>query len=806
MSPPEADSLRFSLRLRSAAADVPLRWDVDLDALGIAGWIHPDSWVLRHGGETLPLHVESDTLDARRHTLRFRTAAVGEHEVDVTCHRAQGAVRPFGAPPARVVPLIGAGEAVPLGSGHETGDLHGGLQTSVDAVDWFGRGHTDLLVTWHLHEGGAWLYAATDGHDSGGQPIFRRQGRLPGIGDDRQSYNGRVRTVDLRGDGRFDLLECRGSSLLRHRNTGTVGDPRFGAHMPLPCGGAPADFGRIHSLCPADLGDGRVSLIAGTNDWSDYWPADVSAWAGAGGYRPYDERGRWRGGPLRGRLFLLRSTGRRGSETADFAAPAPLLLEDGSPLEVYGTAGPEVIPAADAALPFDLVVADFLDRLWYFRCAAVVDGVPRFRPRTPLRLGSGQAPALDRFPGPPPPPPVDYPPLERLPDELVLPTCMHAVKLVRWAGGATDFVVGAEDGYLRALRWEGRTADGAPIVSAPARLQEWAAHLSVGAKACPSVFDRDGHGPADLVVSNAAGQALLVRNQGSAAEPRYAPPEPITAGGAPFWVMAGPPGTIQGPSEVKWGYLNTAAVRWPGDGGGPALVGGDALGRNLLVRPGGAQEIHELRHGRTEPLRTRWRCRPQLVAWGGGEPVYLQVDGDGLVRQYQVLPDGPGGEPRVVALEPLLLQSGAPLRLDKDTGGHVGRVKLATVDWDGDGLVDVLAGNAIRAPRGTVPPEPGSLEHRAWERDVARVTIWWCRNVGAPDRPRFAPAEPLPLECGSPGRFGGHSATPAPCFLSSGGGADVRPDLIVGSENGRLYAYRRAFIESQAVVLSTTPV
>ncbi|MDQ3701311.1 MAG: hypothetical protein M3442_10360, partial [Chloroflexota bacterium] len=783
MSADEGDQLRFALRLRSAGTGVPLRWDVDLDAWGIAGWIDPDSWVLRHGGVTLPLHVETDTLDGRRHTLRFRTVAEGEHEVDAECRRATGAVPPLGAPPACVVPLIGAGEAVPLGSGHDTSDLHGGLQTSVDAVDWFGRGQTDLLVTWHLHEGGAYLYSATSERDAGGRPVFRRQGRVPGIGDDRQSYNGRVRAVDLRRDGRFDLLECRGSSLLRHRNTGAVGDPRFAAPVPLPCGGAPADFGRIHSLCPADLGDGRVSLIAGTNDWSDYWPADVSTWAGAGGYRPYDEQGRWRGGPLRGRLFLLRSIVRVGAseEDADFAAPEPLLLEDGTPLEVYGTAGPEVIPATDAALPFDLVVADFLDRLWYFRCTGLVDGVPRFRARTPLRLGSGQASALDRFPGPPPLPPVDYPPPERLPDELVLPTCMHAVKLVRWAGGATDFVVGAEDGYLRAMRWEGRTADGVPVVSAPARLQEGAAHLSVGAKACPSVFDWDGDGTADLVVSNAAGQALLVRNQGSTADPRYAAPEPIIAGGVPLWVMAGPPGTIQGPSEVKWGYLNTAAVRWPGDGGGPALVAGDALGRNLLLRhpllrSEGVQEIHELRNGRAEPLRTRWRCRPQLVDWGGGEPVYVQVDADGLVRQYQVLPDGPGGEPRVAALEPLLLESGAPLRLDKDTGGHVGRVKLAAVDWDGDGLVDLLAGNAIRAPRGSGSPEPGTLEHRAWERDVTRVTIWWCRNVGAPGRPRFAPAEPLPLEVGSPGRFGGHSATPAPCVLSGEERAGGRPD------------------------------
>ena len=145
-----------------------------------------------------------------------------------------------------------------------------------------------------------------------------------------------------------------------------------------------------------------------------------------------------------------------------------LCHEDGTPLDVYGLAGPTAVPAAREGAPFDLVVADFLDRLWYFRCAGAPgpDGVPRFEARTPVRATGQPAPEIDR---PPlvPPPPVDYPPVERLPDELVLPTCMHAVSYVEWPpaqGGGAALLVAAEDGYVRALRWAGRTAGGVPVV------------------------------------------------------------------------------------------------------------------------------------------------------------------------------------------------------------------------------------------------------------------------------------------------------------------------------------------------------
>jgi hypothetical protein len=413
---------------------------------------------------------------------------------------------------------------------------------------------------------------------------------------------------------------------------------------------------------------------------------------------------------------------------------------------------------------------------------------------------------------------------------------MHALAVAAWpgrdgpgagSGAAIDLLVGAEDGYVRALRLVRRDPDGVPVVRPPARLQERGARLGVGAKACPDVLDWEGTGRPDLLLGNAAGQVLLARNLGrdGGGGPVFGPPEPFLAAGHPLWLMAGAPGTIQGPSEVKWGYINPAAGPWPAPGGGgaTAIVCGDALGNNtvylrrlaLPVAPGSlgspavsrGRRLHVLRAGRWEPLVTRWRCRPQLVDWGDGETVYLQVDESGHLATYRILADGPDAEdgtPRVAPLDVLRHPDGAPVQLDADTGGRVGRIKLAVADWDGDGLPDLIAGTG-----GNHPPGRNTLR---------KATVWLLRNAGSPGRPVLAPPEVLPLEAGTPARFGGHSCVPAPCHLdrlAGAGGAAVSrdgapgdgpPDLLVGSENGRVFAFRRAYAEGRARVLDVAAV
>ena len=97
----------------------------------------------------------------------------------------------------------------------------------------------------------------------------------------------------------------------------------------LNAGGQPFDLGaRSQMVCPVRLGDGRVSLIVGTNDWSDYWPKDVGAWEGPARLPPLRRaRALARGAHAAGASYLLRNTGapERAPATSSgaptFAAP-----------------------------------------------------------------------------------------------------------------------------------------------------------------------------------------------------------------------------------------------------------------------------------------------------------------------------------------------------------------------------------------------------------------------------------------------------------------------------------------------------
>ena len=165
-----------------------------------------------------------------------------------------------------------------------------------------------------------------------------------------------------------------------------------------------------------------------------------------------------------------------------------------------------------------------------------------------------------------------------------------------------------------------------------------------------------------------------------------------------------------------------------------------------------------------QPLVTRWRCRPQLFDWGEGQVTYLQVAADGALTRYRLLPDGPAseqGEARVAAHDRLRYEDGAPVRLDLDFGGRIGRLKLAIADWDGDGLPDVLVARSGTQPVGANP--------------YKKSTVFLLRNRGAPGRPRFARPEPILLDAGSPALFGGHSCVPAPCSLSPAPGDTGAP-------------------------------
>jgi hypothetical protein len=152
---------------------------------------------------------------------------------------------------------------------------------------------------------------------------------------------------------------------------------------------------------------------------------------------------------------------------------------------------------------------------------------------------------------------------------LVMDLQMIVPHAIDWNGDKRiDLVCGDEDGRVAFIENSGLSVNEAPSFFPPRYFQQEADELKCGALATPSVVDWDGDGDEDIISGNSAGYLEFIENLSGprVAAPKWAAPKKLSAGDKVIRIQAGPNGSIQGPIEAKWGYTVPSVADWDGDG------------------------------------------------------------------------------------------------------------------------------------------------------------------------------------------------------------------------------------------------
>lgn len=490
-------------------------------------------------------------------------------------------------------------------------------------------------------------------------------------------------------------------------------------------------------------GDQKLDIVIGLELWSAYGWDD--AW---------DERGQWKNGPLHGLLYLLRNIGT--TEQPSYAAPVLIESHQGagngpaSPISTFGLPSPNFADF-DNDGDLDLLCGEFLDGFTYFENTG-----RRTEPRyaTGRRLMYGDRPlAMDL--------------------QMIVPVAFD------WdADGDLDLIVGDEDGRVALIENMGRLIEGVPQFDLPRYFRQQADDVKFGALATACGFDWDGDGDQDIIAGNTAGYLGFIENLSGPGieQPRWAEPQKLQAEGKPVRILAGPNGSIQGPAEAKWGYTTETVADWDHDGL-PDLIVNSIWGRVHWYRNIGERTSPKL--AKAEPIEVDWPAeapRPEWTWWKpqGKElvtewrttPVAVDFNRDGLMDLVMLDHEGylafferhqmKTADSIKTVLMPgkrrFVNAKGEPLRLNDKRAGGSGRRKLCIVDWDGDGLLDILL-NGVNA--------------NLLRQTEARDGRWYFEDKG--------PLDTRKIE--------GHDTSPTAVDWN----ADGVPDLLVGAEDGHFY-------------------
>jgi hypothetical protein len=498
-------------------------------------------------------------------------------------------------------------------------------------------------------------------------------------------------------------------------------------------------------------GDGVLDVTLGIDFWGDFGVVSPteSLWS---------DKGEWRAGPLRGYVYLLRNEGT--NEKPKYAAPEKVMA-GGSPVDPYGMPSPMWGDFRKTG-KLDLITGEFRDSFTFFENIGTRTK-PEYAAGRLLKASDGS--------------------------DLRMELCMITPVAVDFNGdGHLDIVSGDEDGRVAFIENTGRIVDGMPEFHAPRYFKQFADKVKFGALITPYAVDWDGDGREDIIAGNTAGHIGFFKNLGG--DPvRWAAPQLLAADGEIIRELAGPNGSIQGPAEEKWGYSILSVEDWDGDGLPDIVTNGiwgkifwyKNIGTRTAPKLAAAQAI-ELAEGEPSQnlawnwwkpegrqLVTQWRTSPQVIDWNqDGIMDLVMHDTQGYLAFYQGVREADG---KVVVRAPQRIfysegvswfdANGRPtnaesglLRLNSLDAGRSGRRTFCITDWDGDGVLDILANS--------------------------NPNVNFLRGKGRDAEGRYVFKDEGPV---SPHVLAGHATKPTMIDLHGNG----QRDLLIGAEDGFLY-------------------
>uniref|UniRef100_UPI003217B21E FG-GAP repeat domain-containing protein n=1 Tax=uncultured Draconibacterium sp. TaxID=1573823 RepID=UPI003217B21E len=486
-------------------------------------------------------------------------------------------------------------------------------------------------------------------------------------------------------------------------------------------------------------GDGDLDFVFALDDWSEY------GWDNA-----YNEKGEWTNGPLHARIYLIEQT-----SPGKYASPKTIQA-DGTDIDNFGITG-LCFKDFDYDGDLDIIIGEFVDRLsWIENIGS------RTRPvyaKSKFIQVNGKILHLDL--------------------EMISPTAID------WDGDKlVDLIVGIEDGRVVFMKNTGKKNENGPVFEKPRYLQQESQFLKFGALVTPYSIDWDNDGDEDLICGNTAGHIGYIENLGNNKETSWANPIYLQADGETIMIQAGENGSIQGTAERKWGYTTLSVVDWNGNGL-PDILCNSIWGKVEWYENIGTKTKPRL--AASKPIEVQWKGNNPKPAWNWWSP-----EGKNLVTQWRTIPLGYDWnkdglmdlmmldhegylcfwerykENNILKLKPgkriftaeensefsnqFSNDKNGHLRLNTKEAGGSGRRKFCIVDWDRDGLPDILV---------------NSLNITFLKNKGIRNGLTVLENMG-----------PLTND-----KLAGHSTSPTVVDWDKNG----TPDLLIGAEDGHFY-------------------